>query len=79
MKTVTAMTCNAVEQIKLPKKFFDKEVSNRNMANVLTRKVTQSLSSYFSNNLKSINKQHTIPFNGLTGAESFQRSRSAFR
>jgi len=44
--------CNSVQQLKLLKKFFDQKVSSRNMAKVLTRKVTQNLTSYFSNNLK---------------------------
>jgi hypothetical protein len=44
--------CNAEEQLRLLKKFFDEKVSSRNMANVLTRKITQNFTSYFSNNLK---------------------------
>lgn len=54
---------NAVQHLNLLKKFSDQKVSSGNMANVLTRVVTQNFTSYFSNNLKRINKQHAIHFN----------------
>jgi hypothetical protein len=44
--------CNALQQLKLLKKFFYQEVSCRNIANILRRKVTRNFTSYFSNNLK---------------------------
>jgi len=55
--------CNAVQHLNLLKKFSDQEVSSRNMTKVLTRVVTQNFTSYFSNNLKRINKQYAILFN----------------
>jgi hypothetical protein len=44
--------CNAVQQLKLLKKFFDKKISSKNMVYVLTRKVTQNFYQLLLEQLK---------------------------